>query len=167
MKARSVAHGGMMTGVSMLLLGLGTLFEAVSGAAALFAALVPALFFLRDDARTGRLVYGATSLLAVLLLPDKFTALVYAGVMGLYTVLKFWAVRRSRGVQLVCGALLVVFWVGASVAVIRLGLVVEIKEASPFVLLCLSGGWTAFLLYYDFCMTRIFAGMRRWLSRFR
>ncbi|MDE7036124.1 MAG: hypothetical protein K2O74_07755 [Eubacteriales bacterium] len=47
MKARSVAQGGLLVGVSMMLLGLGSLFEIASGAAALLAALVPALFFLR------------------------------------------------------------------------------------------------------------------------
>ena len=166
MKARSVARGGMMIGVSMLLLGLGALFEAASGAAALLAALVPALFFLRGESRTGRLVYAATSLLAVLLLPDKFTALVYALVLGPYTVAKFAMADWGRARRLACRALLVACWIGLSIAVIRLGFVAELREVSPFVLLCLTGGWTAFLLYYDFCVTRIFWGMRRWLNRF-
>ena len=86
MRARSIAQGGMMTAVSIVLLELGAVFEIASGAAALLAALVPALFFLRGEARTGRLVYGATSALAVLVVPDKFTALVYVLVLGLYTV---------------------------------------------------------------------------------
>ncbi len=156
-----------MTAVSMLLLGVGSLFEIAAGAAALLAALVPALFFLRGEGKVGRMVYAATSLLAVLLLPDKFTALVYALVLGLYTVVKFSVLTRGRFVRLACNAALAAFWVGLSVVVIRLGLVPELQTLSPFVLLCLAGGWTAFITYYDFCMTRIFAGLRRWLSRFR
>lgn len=166
MKARSVAYGGMMTGVSMLLLGLGALFEVAGGAAALLAALVPALFYLKGDSRTGRLVWLATSLLAVLLLPDKFIALLYALVLGLYTVVRFAIIRWSHMRQLLCKALLVVFWVALSVGLIKFGLVEELSRVSPLVLLGLAGGWTLFLAYYDFCMTRIFWGLRRWLERF-
>ena len=165
-KARSIARGGMMTGVSMVLLGLGTLFELASGAAALLAALVPALFFLRGEARTGRLVYGATSILAVLLLPDKFTVLVYALVLGLFTVLRFTINWQRKAARLACKVSLILFWILLSVMVIRLGLVAELPALTPLVLAGLAVGWTAFLAYYDFCMTRIFAGLGRWLSRF-
>lgn len=166
MKARGIAQGGLLTGVSMVLLGLGSLFEITAGAAALLAALVPALLFLWGEAHTGRLVYVATSLLAVLLLPDKFTALVYALVLGLYTVVRFSVPWHRKTVRLACKAGLAVFWVLLSAAAIQLGLVAEIGRLSPFILACLAGGWTVFLLYYDFCMARIFMGMRRWLGRF-
>jgi len=165
-KARSVAQGGLLVGVSMMLLGLGSLFEIASGAAALLAALVPALFFLRGEASVGRLVYAATSLLAVLLLPDKFTALIYALVLGLYTAVRFSAPWHRKWVRLAWKAGLVVFWVLLSVVVIRLGLVDELGHLSPMILACITGGWTVFLIYYDFCMARIFAGMRRWIGRF-
>ncbi len=165
-KAHSIAYGGMMTGVSMMLLGVGTLFEVVSGAAALLASLVPALFFLRGEARTGRLVYGATSILAVLLLPDKFTVLGYVLVLGLFTVVRFTVNWQRKVLRLACKAALILFWVLLSVLAIRLGLVAELPAVSPLVLAGLTVGWTVFLVYYDFCVTRIFAGLGRWLSRF-
>ncbi len=157
----------MMTGVSIVLLELGALFEIAAGAAALLAALVPALFFLRGDARTGRLVYGATAILAVLFVPFKFRALIYALVLGLYTVVKFtvnWQSRRSR---VLCKLVLVAFWILLSFVGIRFGLFEELPVVSPLVAAGLTVGWTVFLIYYDFCVTRIFAGMGRWLSRFR
>ena len=166
MKARSVAQGGLLVGVSMMLLGLGSLFEIASGAAALLAALVPALFFLRGEARIGRLVYAATSLLAILLLPDKFTALIYALVLGLYTAVRFSVPWHRKLVRLAWKAGLVAFWVLLSVVVVRFGLVAELGRLSPLILACLAGGWTVFLIYYDFCMARIFVGMRHWMGRF-
>lgn len=166
MKAHSVARGGLMTGVSMLLLGLGTLFEIAGGAAALLAALVPAFFYLRGDGRTGLLVYIATAVLAILLLPDKFVSLVYALVLGLYTVLKFAIDKHRKLTRLVCKALVVVLWVALSMALVKLGLIAELKALSPFVILALLAGWTAFLLYYDFCLSRIFTGIRRLANRY-
>jgi hypothetical protein len=166
MRARSIAQGGMMTAVSIVLLELGAVFEIASGAAALLAALVPALFFLRGEARTGRLVYGATSALAVLVVPDKFTALVYVLVLGLYTVLRFTVHWQSRVPRLACKASLVVFWVLLSIVVIQFGFVEELVSVSPLIAAALAAGWTVFLLYYDFCMNRIFMGMGHWLRKF-
>lgn len=157
----------MMTAVSIILLELGSVVDIAAGAAALIAALVPAVFFLRDEPHVGRMVYGATSALSILIVPDKFTALVYTLVLGLYTVVKCtfnWQKRRTR---LLCKGALLGFWILLSAGVIRLGLVEDLVSLSPTVLALLAAGWTLFLLYYDFCMTRIFIGMRRGLRRFR
>ena len=167
MKARSIAQGGMLTGISIILLELGAVFEIASGAAALLAALVPAIFFLRDEPRVGKLVYGATSALAVLIVPDKFTALIYALVLGLFTVVKcsfHWERRRTR---VLCKATLIIFWVLLSIGLIQFGFIEDLAAVSPLVLVLLVGGWTLFMTYYDFCMTRIFIGMRRQLRKYR
>ena len=167
MKARSIAQGGMLTGISIILLELGAVIEIASGAAALLASLVPAIFFLRDEPQVGKLVYGATSALAVLIVPDKFTALLYALVLGLFTVVKcsfHWERRRTR---VLCKATLIAFWVLLSVILIRIGFIEDLAVVSPLVLLLLVGGWTLFMLYYDFCMTRIYIGMRRQFQKYR
>lgn len=157
-----------MTGVSMLLLGMGSLFELLGGAAVVIAALVPALFYLRGENRTGMMVYAATSVLAVLLLHDKFVSLMYALVFGLYTVIKFAADRQVRRVsRWLRKAPVVMFWTLATMALIRLGFLEELPALSPVLALCLFAGWSVFLLYYDFCLTRIFAGLRRLLTRLK
>lgn len=89
MRAQQIARGGMMTGVSVALLYFATFLSVASWAACMLVGFIPELFFLVGERKTGCLVYAATSALSIFLLPDKLLAVLYAGLFGLYTVIRY------------------------------------------------------------------------------
>lgn len=87
-QSRKIALGGMLCALSVTLLLLGNVLQIGTYAAPMLACLL--LVPMREEygPRAALLVYGATALLAVLLVPDKELALFYALVLGYYPVLQ-------------------------------------------------------------------------------
>ena len=89
MRAQQIARGGMMVGVSVVILYFATFLSIASWAVCMLVGFIPELFFLVEERKTGCLVYAAASALALFLLPDKLIAILYAGLFGLYTVIRY------------------------------------------------------------------------------
>ena len=167
MNARQVARGGMVTGLSVALLYVATFLSIASWAACMLVGFIPALFFLVGEYRLGTLVYAATALLSLFVLPDKSIAILYTGFFGLYTVLKFWTGRlKHRSTQLVSKLIFANLWVMIVMKLISLGFIPELPALSPVVVCGVLIGGNLIFVYYDLCVSRIFAGMRGLARRF-
>ncbi len=94
-RALAVALGGSLAALSLLLLYLATLMPSGRVGLVAVAGLVPAVGVISGGLSCGFLCYGATGLLALLLLPDKGCALLYALFFGLYPMVKY-AIERLR-----------------------------------------------------------------------
>lgn len=167
MNTRQVARGGMTTGLSVALLYVASFLSVASWAACMLVGFIPALFFLVDEKRTGTLVYLATAFLALFVLPDKSVAILYTGFFGLYTVLKFWIERlRRRLPEWICKLIFANLWVLVVLRLVSLGFIPEIPRLSPLVIALILIGGNLIFVYYDLCVSKIFAGMRRLAQRF-
>lgn len=162
MQARQVARGGMMTGVSIALLYIASFLSVASWAACMLIAFIPELFFLVDERRTGCLVYAATSALSLFILPDKVIAILYAGLFGLYTVLRFFFGHiHSRMLRWACKLAFGNLWVMIVLWCIRSGLIPEFPALSGKLTVIVLVAGNLILIYYDLCLSRIFPGMQR------
>lgn len=86
--ASRVALGGVLAALSLLLLYLAAMMPSGRIGMVAIAGLVPAAAVVSGGLFTGFLSYGATVVLAFLLLPDKSCALLYAIFFGLYPMVK-------------------------------------------------------------------------------
>jgi hypothetical protein len=167
MNARAIARGGIFTAVSLALLLSASILQLASYCLCILASWVPELFFQNGERRVGRMVYVATSVLSLLLLPDKMTALLYAVGFGLYTVLRdiFQRCPRrfGRWLMKLTFAYLEIF---AVLALLRFGLIPDMPSLRPWMIVAvlLGGGLT--FLYYELCLGRIFPSLGRLTRRF-
>lgn len=97
--ASRTALGGVLAALSLLLLYLATLMPSGRIGMVAVAGLVPAAGVVSGGLAAGFLCYGAAGLLALLLLPDKGCALLYAIFFGLYPMVKS-AIERVRKLPL-------------------------------------------------------------------
>ncbi len=86
--ASRVALGGVLAALSLLLLYLAAMLPSGRIGMVAVAGLVPAAGVVSGGLATGFLCYGATGILAFLLIPDKGCALLYAVFFGLYPMVK-------------------------------------------------------------------------------
>lgn len=167
MDTRTIAQGGLFAGASIVLLCLASILGVASYCAAMLAGFIPAVFFLKGKPMVGRMVYSATAILSVLVVPDKEVAIVYSLFFGLYTVLKYEIERLHRlPLELFLKFFCAIVWAVATVGLIRFGFLPEIANPSTKIMVFVFVGWIAFLAYYDFCLSCIFAGMAKTLNKF-
>ncbi len=167
MRAQQIARGGMMTGVSIVLLYFATFLSIASWAACMLIGFIPELFFLVGERKTGCLVYAATSALALFLLPDKLLAILYAGLFGLYTVIRYYLERvPSRILRWIGKFAFANVWIFVVLTCIRWGLLPEFPILSKTLFLIVLVVGNLILVYYDLCLSRIFPGLRGWALRF-
>ncbi len=167
MRAQQIARGGMMTGVSVALLYFATFLSIASWAACMLIGFIPELFFLVGERKTGCLVYAATSALSLFLLPDKLIAILYAGLFGLYTVIRYYLERMPSRILRWGGKFAFAnVWIFVVLTCIRSGLLPEFPVLSKTLFLIVLGVGNVILVYYDLCLSRIFPGMRGWALRF-
>lgn len=167
MLAKQIARGGMITGLSIILLYAATFLSFASWTVCMLIGFLPALFFLVGQKRVGVLVYAATSALALFLLPDKSIAILYAGLFGLYTVLHFYIGHlQHRIARWIVKLLFANFWVAAILWCIRIGLIPDLPILSSRLSAIAVIMGNLILIYYDLCLSRIFLGMRGFAQRF-
>ena len=168
MSTRAIAQGGILTGLSIVILYFASFMQIASWAVTMLVGFIPAIFFLRGQYKAGTVQYAATAIVSLFLLPDKVLAVLYAFLFGLYTVLKFHLERRLG--RVICWIAKIVFaelWVAGICKLIQIGLFPEIPLLTPSVILILIAAGVLVLLYYDFCLGRIFAGLRIYLKRIK
>lgn len=78
----------MLSALSVVLLYLGSFIEILDLSVALVASLVTVVLVIERGGVYPWLVYGVTAALALLLVPNKTPAIVYACFMGFYPILK-------------------------------------------------------------------------------
>lgn len=87
-KSQSVAISGVIVGVSVVLLGATNWFPFVSLSLTASAGVLLLLLLERTNFRTGLSGFVATTLLALILLPNKEVVLLYGVGFGAYSLLK-------------------------------------------------------------------------------
>lgn len=167
MHARQIARGGMVTGLSVVLLYVSTFLSFASWAACMLVGFIPALFFLVNERKMGTMIYIATSVLSIFILPDKTIAMMYAGLFGLYTVLRFWVEHiPSRLVRWLIKLVFANVWILIVLWAIYAGFFPEFANLSHKLTFIVVICGNLILIYYDFCLSRIFAGLRNLAQRF-
>ena len=168
MSTRALAQGGILTGVSIVILYLASFMQIASWAITMLVGFIPAVFFLRGQFKVGTVQYAATSLVSLFILPDKVLAILYTFLFGLYTVLRFQLERRTgKVVSWIAKFLFAELWVAGVCKLIQIGLLPEIPTLTPTAALLLVTAGALLILYYDFCLGRIFVGLGIYLKRIK
>lgn len=92
-----IAFNALMAGVCLLLLFLGGLLPTLRLALAALAGLPVAFSVVRFGRAAGAVVFAATALMALFLLPNKGTAIAFALAFGHYPILKSLLETKTRG----------------------------------------------------------------------
>lgn len=96
MKTRTLATAALMTAVSVVLLYAASVLPTGRLALVAIASILPAAAVLSGGIKWGLLVYAATAALSLILLPNKTAALLYAVLLGHYSLLKSLIERLNR-----------------------------------------------------------------------
>lgn len=88
MSAKKLAFGAILTALSVALLWIGSVLPTGRIALVALASLLPAAAVLHSGLPLSFLVYAASALLSILILPDKTCAVAYALVLGWYGAVK-------------------------------------------------------------------------------
>ncbi len=160
MSTRQIAQGGLLTGISVIMLCGGAFMQVLSWSVCMVAGLIPAVFLLRGLPHAARVVYGATSVLGFMLAADKSIALLYTGFFGLYTLLKFSFERhRNFWVRYACKLAYFNLLLAIILLVLQWGFFPAAQELLVWGKFAFVTLGNVFFLYYDFCLTRILGGM--------
>ena len=163
-RTKKLAFSAIVTALSVVFLYVGALFDVLDLSAAALASLCVLWVTVEFGARWALAVYAATALLALLLLPAKLPAVLYAGLFGYYPPLKAFYERKLHGALV---------WVAKvatmNAAVLCMILVVRYvaAEALWFEILLLVTANIVFVLY-DIAITRLMrAYVLVWRKRLR
>lgn len=155
------AYGGMLVGVSVVLLLFASIFPAMSWGLCTCAGMVPAIPLSRRQVRMSLLIYAATTVLAVLLVPGKRYVAAYMLLFGLYPLIKY-GIERLRslpaewGCKLVyAGALCLFLW-----WLVRKGLLVPGGQAAALPPVILVAAFLVAFVCYDIIFSKVIALFR-------
>ena len=95
-KTKRLAFSAILCALGVLMLLLGAIIDVLDLSVTALASLLIVIAFLEFGSRWACLIYAATSLLALLLLPNKFPAFIYAVFAGYYPILKAYIERLPR-----------------------------------------------------------------------
>ena len=160
-RTKRVAVSGMLVALGVIILYMGSLIEVLDISMAAIASLLCIITVIEYGKLYAVLVFGATALAAMLLLPEKFTPSLYALLIGYYPILKEIIERigkksGKRAFSIVRWAIKIVFFNAALLAVALVAIYVlvlpESEEWMQLTLLLL--GNAAFILY-DVALTRM------------
>lgn len=87
-KSKQIALSGVFTALCVVSLFLGSLFQSLDLSAAAFASLIVLVSFIELGKVWATGVYLASSLLSIILLPNKSAAVVFALFAGFYPIIK-------------------------------------------------------------------------------
>ncbi len=117
-RAGAVALAALLAALSLVILYLSVLVPTDRMGVVAVAGLLPAAAVVSGGPATGVLCYAATSILSLILLPDKGNALLYLLFFGLYPLVKYGVERLGKLLLelvlklLFFNLMLTVFWFG-------------------------------------------------------
>ena len=164
---RRLTVSAMLVALGVVLLGLGAMVEVLDLSMAVIVSILAVFAVIEMSRGYAVLIYAATSVLSLLLLPAKTPALIYAAFAGYYPILKAilegklpralaWVVKTA----IFCLGVGAVLLIGARVLIMDLSWVF----ANWWFLLLLP---PVFLLY-DFALTRLISAyLLKWRPRLR
>lgn len=163
---RLLALCALLSALGVILLYLGALIEVIDLSMALLASLAVIILVIEQGGLYPWLIYAVTSVLSLLLVPNKSPAIVYALFMGFYPILKEKIEKiSSRLVRFIIklavfNASMVLMWF---VARLFLG---ELTFGMPIAILLLL--LNAIFVFYDYALSvMITAYLRVWRKKLR
>lgn len=155
--ARGVVYPAIFGALALVVLYLAAVSPAGAWGLAAVAGLFPMAVVMSVGMTAGLVCWAGVSLLAFLLLPDKFIALLFGALFGLYPIVKG-AVERLR--KLPVEYLLKLAFFNGALTVVFLTMKAAVLESLPAPLgavwaLYLAGN--AAFLVYDFGLTKLVA----------
>ena len=172
-QSTKTALGGITAALSLAVMFLLSIFPSATIAAPAVASMLLLFVVLELGKKWTIGVYAASAILALLLIPSKEAAILYAVFFGYYPILKATLEKhiRVRALEWIVKILLFVTVMTASYYLMIRFLGIEFEEIGKYgkaaVPVLLAVGCVAFV-GYDFCLT-LFVGeyLRRWQKRFR
>lgn len=152
-KTKRIALCAMLTALGVVLLAAGSIFQTLDLTMAALASLCVVFAMIELGGREALFIYLATSLLAILIVPQKLIAAEYALFAGLYPLIKSFAERLRT----------VLSW-GVKLLFANLSLTVIILVSKLLFSLPVEGGWLIALTYllvnvtiivFDIALTRL------------
>jgi len=95
-QTKKIASAAMLSAVSVLLLYLSSVMPTMRVGLVAIAGILPSFLVIRFGVSAGFISYAAASILALLLLPNKLTALLYIILFGHYPMVKSLIERIGR-----------------------------------------------------------------------
>jgi len=171
-QSSKTALGGIVAALSVTLLFMLSVIPFLTYALPALAGALIILIVIELDKKWAVGVYTAVSLLAVLVVPDKEAAVLYAAFFGYYPIIK--AVVESKLKKAVCWVIKIALFCVTMVVSYYLMIKfmgVEFDELQTFgkfaVPILLGMGILAFILY-DFTLSAIITTyLKKWRKRFR
>lgn len=100
-KTKRLTMGAVFTALSIILLILSTTLPLFEMTLLALASAMPALMIIETGVVGGLLVYGATSILGLIIVPNKVMVFPYIFLFGLYGIVKFYAEKiKSTIIQM-------------------------------------------------------------------
>ena len=147
----------MLAALGVILLYLGAMIEVLDISVAVIASLLCVVAVIEYGGGAPWMIYGVTSVLSVILLPNKTPALMYALFFGFYPILKEKFEKRPRAIAWVLK--LAVFNVSlAIIAFLTVKLTLAESNAilsKPLFVIAAVVVCEAVFLLYDVAMTRV------------
>ena len=153
---KKLALTGVLSAIAVALLLIACLLPTLSYTVAVIAGFAVAVAYLECGLRYALLCYTSSSILAVLLAPDKSVAFVYVFLFGLYPIVKSFAESRRSKLgeysfkMLFCNAMLVALYF-----MVKLFATLPTVPDFPFIWLIVLLICNAVFLLYDY----VFSGL--------
>lgn len=153
--AAKVAYPAIFGALSLILVYAGSIAPSGNWGIVAVAGLFPAAAVISVSLKAGALCWAGVSILALLMIPDKFCALMYAVLFGLYPIAKAGIERIGRKVP---EYLLKLLFFNAAFTVLYLTMKVAVLDSLPS---ALSVVWVIYLvgnvvfLAYDFGFSKL------------
>lgn len=162
MKASQIARGGMLTGASVVLLYLACTVPPARWAFCAAAGVVIAIPLAFGWVRMGVLMYCASGVLALLLVPDKRFAICHLILTGLYPLVKYAAEKRGKLLPEILIKFLFITVIGICILIFAScgflpSLAEKMKDVQWYLLVI---PFYAVYVLVDIALSRIIAGIR-------
>ena len=160
-----LALGGVLTAASVVCLVLASVVPGVELTLYAVSSVFVAVLVLEGGVGAGAMVYGATLLLGLALVPSRLALIPYGLFFGLYAFIKFYGEKpRHPAIQLlVKGIFFLIVLTGATLAFE--GLLTGTLGLPEMAWPILYAGGLAFFYLYDYILTLILSLYRRRIRR--
>lgn len=151
-KTRVLALCSIFSALGVIILYLGALVEVLDLSMAVVASLLVIMAVIELGGVYPWLVYAVTSVLALLLLPNKFAAVLYFGFAGFYPILK---AKLERVSGLTCLVLKLVVFNLCMLAMYGVARLLSLTLELEFALWMIALTLNLLFVFYDIALTRL------------
>lgn len=155
-RTKNLTVGAMLSALGVVILAAGSLFDVLDLSAAAFASMLCIYAVIEMGGGYPWMIFGVTSFLSLILLPQKSPAVFYACFFGFFPIIKEKAERLRKPVAFLLKTLTAHICFGGIYLVFRFFIpsALETYEWRWMYLLFYAALLICFYLY-DFCLTRL------------